>query len=854
MALNDLVVAGCRPLLARHAGTRVKPDQEAVVELYLAPPPTVSRDMALRHNLATRNFFAWVFNRPMVGEHLGIALIEVLRRMDEFRTPGADNLGDLVRYLDDQGYLAMTNQPVHAVAMLHFADDCRLRDMYIDAFTHCVGMSDRLSTVLEFRTLSPVITSMVPRAAAAMNRTLGLAGLMLANFLEDDLSEAHIGLTLAGRAHLEKFRAFLLTYYVGRFGYYPPAPAPTEPRGGLVVFEPWAYRVMRDDFQAVYEHLVDTSFTTLQSSPPLAQGGICTLQSVHAFDLRNRYDSLPHPLPLLPHMPPPSRPRRLSWLLRPEKKKLPRSEPRVTCHAALMKATNTHRVDLMQNGLVVAYRRFEEDSILSTNKPSRSRLDAKLSLVDARKIRWILIYAIYQVVRSCTEPPPECRDVRGAQYNVAVPTAGLPPWPEQTRPMSVCPVSRPDLPLRTSPSRHSWTAPEDLDLTPSEPIRPDIDYITRTRFVEPPKRSHCPGKRSTASADPIPSHRRSLRKAAPTPSRRQSYHEIVVHGYGNGLNDVLRAQDRPSSPSPMPPSTATMTTTTQGTRSTPSAPRPRSPPPPPPLPVRHAAESHLANRTASTSSTSSAALSRATSVASASAGHSPCTEYTASSCTVSRRSSLRLPFAAGAFADHVTTKPRHVPQSQASAPLLLTPTPTPRPRARAQTVGGVARNGHMASGARDLGRDVPVVPPCIEEEQQMPPELPRRSRRRNTREGLSPLPLVIRKGDGPTVTAMPSPENRQEYTGQEGTSSSTCSGPGPGTGSTRRPGQLDMWEQFEDLGGLTDVSTPTAEEGGAVGLFGGGDGRAETGTGTGPGAGPRRGDGRGSLGGAKGGR
>jgi hypothetical protein len=102
-----------------------------------------------------RNLFAWVFNRPVVGEHLGVTLIDLLFYMNQFRCRGESNLGELFRYLADEGYLDLANQPVHAVAMLNLAEHCRLRNLYIDAYAHCAGMHELLFSVAEVQVYIP---------------------------------------------------------------------------------------------------------------------------------------------------------------------------------------------------------------------------------------------------------------------------------------------------------------------------------------------------------------------------------------------------------------------------------------------------------------------------------------------------------------------------------------------------------------------------------------------------------------------------------------------------------------------------------------------------------------------------
>jgi hypothetical protein len=124
---------------------------DARVELYIPPPPMASREEALRYHLATRNFFAWVFRRSLVGEHLGTSMINLLNSMMGFRRPGEANMDDLMAFLDEEGYLDMRNQPIHALAVLHFAEYFQSKKLYINAFTHCVGMYDELFAIPEYQ-------------------------------------------------------------------------------------------------------------------------------------------------------------------------------------------------------------------------------------------------------------------------------------------------------------------------------------------------------------------------------------------------------------------------------------------------------------------------------------------------------------------------------------------------------------------------------------------------------------------------------------------------------------------------------------------------------------------------------
>lgn len=238
----------------------------------------------------------------------------------------------------------------------------------------------------------------------------------LSNFLEEDLSTAHLGLTAGARAHLERFRSFLHGFYVEKFGYWPP------PKGS--VFSKSLYRSVYFDFRHLYDFLVDLDSTESLSQQKPASGGVCVLQNVQAFDQRHGLASLPHPNPLLPDFngPPkaPSQRQLLNFRLGSRGAK---ADPYRDLKETLVKSTNSLEPAVSNAPLVKAYRRFERDCL--------PRRDEKVSVCDARKVRWILIYTTLQMLLSVVRAPDEVRDVDGPTYPMCCQVHDLPPWPKE---------------------------------------------------------------------------------------------------------------------------------------------------------------------------------------------------------------------------------------------------------------------------------------------------------------------------------------------------------------------------------------------------------------------------------------
>jgi hypothetical protein len=147
-----------RNTASHHASPNVKrlPGELArKVELYIPAPEDNSREASFQWHITTRNFFAFVLGKPLVGNLLGQAMIDLQERMCLFRSGPVDNHQDFLDYADAQGYRDFVGFPDYALAMLYYAEHYKLRDAWIDAFAHCVGMNDKLVLSPEFLVRMP---------------------------------------------------------------------------------------------------------------------------------------------------------------------------------------------------------------------------------------------------------------------------------------------------------------------------------------------------------------------------------------------------------------------------------------------------------------------------------------------------------------------------------------------------------------------------------------------------------------------------------------------------------------------------------------------------------------------------
>ncbi|KAF2230690.1 hypothetical protein EV356DRAFT_473063 [Viridothelium virens] len=543
----DSPVQSCRSNRSGSNSTYSSSSNGAKYELYIPCPEDTPREEAFAYHLTTRNFFAWMFGKPLVGSRLGKSLVDLLERMTLFRDEEVDNVEDFTTYLEASGYLDFGNCPDYALSTLSFAEHFRLRDLWIDAFAHCVGMNENLCFSPEFGAISRVTKALITRAYLEMDLHIGRASRGVTNFLEDDLSSSYLGLAEGARIHLDRFRSFLHSYYVNKLGYWPP------PQGSA--FPKSLYLSMYHEFSKLYSYLADTENVDIIQKA--ASGGICVLQNVEAFDGRHKYDPLPYQLPLLPECQSPEkrtqpqkglRARRISY--RSSKK-----DPKVDAQAALAGATNSGDPSLISCPLVQEYAQFERELSLSPEE--------KVSIADARKVRWLLIYGVVQMLISVTRAPPEVRDTEGPNYPLCCLMAGTPSWAFSSGSPLASPVESPK--ASSSSSVDQSDGPEESEARPTSQISIHPDCETDNYFANIPFNRRADtdpacvpqplrplhGRTTTSISAPVVrtssirknlhlpkrfSQRRANSIKAPIPVRPSQFCEILVHGYGNGLN------------------------------------------------------------------------------------------------------------------------------------------------------------------------------------------------------------------------------------------------------------------------------------------------------------------------------
>ncbi|KAF2856882.1 hypothetical protein T440DRAFT_484970 [Plenodomus tracheiphilus IPT5] len=490
------------------------PGEEAsTIQLFVPAPNDISREEAFRWHITTRNFFALLLGKPLVGEHMGQALVDLHERLDLFRPDQTNNDQEFLDYLENQGYRDLVECTDYALASLYYAEHYRLKTVWIDAFAHCVGMNESLILSPEYASISRLTKALLTRAHLEVDLRLNRVSTALGRFLQEDLSPTYFGITDTARSHLDYFRQFLHTFYVEKFGYWPP------PRGAS--FPKALYKSMFYDFQNLYDYLVDTESTSDISMQKPASGGLCVLQNVNSFDKRHGFKAQPHPLPLLP----------MEGPKKTESQKALRQFTLAAQHnkthqlhsasATLAVATNVLDQVAASAKIVQAYMHFERVYPTST-----SQRQERISAIDARKVRWLLIYGTLQYLTSALRAPREVRDSESPEYPLCC-VADQSSWHTYSRPSTTTatPIMTPSVSIN-EPS---------IDQRSPLPIEPDCnreDYFSSQSSTVALSR-----QTSFRSFDPRSLSVRSSRRNSVNTKPTQNCSKIL-HEYGNGPGEA----------------------------------------------------------------------------------------------------------------------------------------------------------------------------------------------------------------------------------------------------------------------------------------------------------------------------
>lgn len=489
-------------------------------EIWFRAPSHITRpEIQRRHHIATRNYIALLYGLPIIGSDFFEMLSDLQNVMDtyyELNDPSDqwDSAQVIITYLKSRKLDDVRGNLSACLGIMAWSEQSSVRweAGYMEGFVHAVGMmTSRTIDMREFKLLSQVSRHKLQNAYNALQLRLIEAEERLANFDFPELWYAE-GVTVnqpAQRAY-DEFRSFLNCFYATVWGNWPPKEKDHQKH--------WLSRTvvnrLQADLGALYDYIVDrdiawdaseerhtrkwemvSNSSFRSSSFHFDIPGLPITNMLVGFDSSLRYDHIPHPFPLLPTSASGTKgkPAKKGIFGRLSSKKdapVTIAGPKEQYQMALAFNSATN-VDLLGTA-------FKDNKLLDTfQHHEKSFPPAILPPADARLGRWILLYAMLQVLSTLSV------DVSGLKYSdkiryFACPSLdGLPPWRSPTHPHHH-PNAAPAASLAATQSMadatqamsYCWTAPERWGPPPTHsivsPMRDPLREQQRIPSATPP--------------------------------------------------------------------------------------------------------------------------------------------------------------------------------------------------------------------------------------------------------------------------------------------------------------------------------------------------------------------------------
>ena len=411
------------------------PGNEAQIrhEIHFPAPDGASRTEILRHHITTRNFFALLLNKPLVGLTFYQALIDLHERLLVFM-PRESNCTDvIIGFLTRNRLHNICNDPAAAAGLLAYSEDDEVQwpEGWREGFVHCSGMYTKLPELPEFRDVSHVSRTLLERSYLELQARIQVAEDRLSAFDFDDMWPSHTIQPPAARRTFNHFRRFLLQFYERAYKTWPP-------RGIQNSNGNWLTRAvishLQKDFGSLYDYYVDRDVVWAETKEPseryrvmvrkkntavtkINNDGLDLAKLFVHFDHKHKNPHIPHPYPLLPDSMPVGdigKAQQKQSLFASKSKALEKQ----IIHAYSV-ASNALILgpDVATNSLVEAFQRFEKTDHLGETDPR-----------DARKGRWILLFGILQVLSHVSADTPDLWFKDDVSYFLMPRLKGTPPW------------------------------------------------------------------------------------------------------------------------------------------------------------------------------------------------------------------------------------------------------------------------------------------------------------------------------------------------------------------------------------------------------------------------------------------
>lgn len=400
-------------------------------EMHFPAPHDASRVDVLRSHITTRNFFALLLTKPLVGLTFYQALMDLHQRLQLYM-PGDPNCAlIIIKCLMENSLHNVCNDPAAAAGLLAWSEDEDVcwQEGWREGFVHCSGMYARLRGLPEFRDVSQTSRALLERAHLERQVRIQEAEDRLTDFVFGEIWTERTNHLRGIRTSFDRFRKFLHSFYGEQYGVWPPKGS----HGASWLTRRLVLR-LQEDSDALYDHFVDKDITwanareaSERSHGPITRKANSTSSTADSdfllaevfkqYDQKLQYPHIPHPYPLLPASASTndSKSQKSSFFVSKSKameKRVAHAYSEASNIPVLRKAT-----DFAGNALVEAFTAFEK-----TDHPIEVEPRA------ARQGRWMLLYGLLQALSRVSVDTPDLYFVDDVDYFLNPRLKGTPPW------------------------------------------------------------------------------------------------------------------------------------------------------------------------------------------------------------------------------------------------------------------------------------------------------------------------------------------------------------------------------------------------------------------------------------------
>ncbi|KAL8827578.1 MAG: hypothetical protein Q9191_003102, partial [Dirinaria sp. TL-2023a] len=172
------------PLSSLNPNSRIK------YEIHFPAPEGASRLEILRYHTTTRNLFALLLQKPLVGLTFYQALTDLLERIKLYMPHSTTNPAQiLVQHILKLSLHDISNDPGAAAGLLAWSEDIEVRWAagWREGFVHCAGMYKHVQSLPEYRDLSNSTCVLLNRAHLELQARVEELEWRLASFEFEDL-------------------------------------------------------------------------------------------------------------------------------------------------------------------------------------------------------------------------------------------------------------------------------------------------------------------------------------------------------------------------------------------------------------------------------------------------------------------------------------------------------------------------------------------------------------------------------------------------------------------------------------------------------------------------------------------